>query len=728
MYGLYNKIFKNKYLKNIIFSNIREYNKEQRYIRYNYYDFPFELILKTKNQQLLIEKLNDYKFYFIENQNNINVMDTFKYFINFNESCLEQLYIWNELPFELFEMVFKIFGNEIYEINNTFQINNRGRNYYIANQFQIFGKLFYKHLIKSCNFDKFKFLINNDHLNIKKIDLCSLKLLFQEITLTDSVSKEEKDNEINKRKEMFEFIFNEIDIPFNHLTEYLNSLIASKNLSEIYGQFIIDHFPKQLEISQEKPLERCMLSIFEHQNLFIFKGILNKYKYIEQKIDILQSPAELVTIFGIKIEKCVIKAMKIPTICLFESFNVEITKTLWEDLKFSSIALFTLRSLVTINDPNVALYFNGKLKGDISLKKISLMCDYRLRKMGMRDQVRFETTYNTKFDNNYLNNNVSKEMIQDLPIGLYIQNELLDCIIKKGCIETFKEYFKKFPKHYNIEHVKNISLLMRDTEFFDFILDIIKFGQPPEMNHNLPYHQSVLKALLEFSIENDIGKLFDSVSYRLTSFLSNNPNQGKSFIINISDWVVSNPTLARRWLNNSTFKFYYQEIVSEKVDQILSEPNFIITPNSMIESKFIIGELLNTDFQIKAPQTTKLQSRIIRFAIRNEIALTNSHTLSYGFSKINRIKSLYFKIFCSFYRYYDSLEAERGKGFILYKIIIKLLKCNILSLENFDSKLFSKIPHLEEDIKNFISKINNNENNQNIITFTDSFKNLNFKI
>ncbi|KAM9953790.1 hypothetical protein ACTFIR_008884 [Dictyostelium discoideum] len=721
MYQLYNKIFKNKYLKNIIFSIIREYNKEQRYIRYNYYDFPFELILKTKNQQLLIEKLNDYKFYFIENQNNIN-MDTFKYFINFNESCLEQLYIWDELPFELFELIFKIFGNEINEINNKFQINNGGRNNYIANnnnQFQIFGKLFYKHLIKSCNFDKFKFLINNNQLNINKIDLCSLKLLFQEITITDS-NKEEKDNEINKRKEMFEFIFNEIDISFNDLAEYLNSLIASKNLSEIYGPFIIDHFPKQIEIRQ-RSLENCMLSIFEHQNLFIFKEILNKYKYIEQRIDILQSPAELVTIFGIKIEKCVIKAMNIPIKCIFESFDVEITKTLWEDLKLYGIALISLRSLVIINDPNVALYFNEKLKGDISLKKISFICDYRLRKMGMRDQVRFETTHNTKFDYNYLNDNVSKEMIQDLPIGLYNPNEILNCIIKKGCIESFKEHFKKFPRHYNIEHVKNISLLMRDTEFFGLILDNIKFGEPPVMNqvNSSSYHQNFLKSLLEFSIKNDIGKLFDSVSYRLTSILSNDPNRGKSFF---SGWVVSNPTLARRWLNNSTLKFYYQETVSEKVNQILSGPNFVVSPNSIIESKFLIGELLNTDFQIKPLKTTKLQG-IIYCAIRNEIALTNSHTLSYGFSKIKRIKSLYFKIFCSFYRYYDSLEAQHGKGFILYKIIIKLLKSNILSLENIDSKLFSKTPVLEKDIKNFISNINNYENSQNIITFSDNFKN-----
>ncbi|KAM9994175.1 hypothetical protein ACTFIZ_005473 [Dictyostelium cf. discoideum] len=728
MYGLYNKIFKNNYLKNIIFSNIREYNKEQRYIRYNYYDFPFELILKTKNQQLLIEKLNDYKFYFIENQNSIN-MDTFIYFINFNQSCLEQLYIWNELPFELFEQIFKIFGNEINEINNTFQINNMQVNYYTdTNQFQLCGKLFYKYLIKNCNLDKFKFLINNNHLNIKKIDLSSLKLLFQEINITDSnkeeeeEEEEEKENEINKRKEMFEFIFNETSISFNHLAEYLNSLIPSKNLSEIYGPFIIDHFPKQsLQIGQ-KPLEQCILSIFEHQNLFIFKEILNKYKYIEPIIDILQSPADLVTIFGIKIEKCVIRAMQIPIKCLFESFNIEITKTLWEDLKYSGLALFNLRTLVTINDPNVALYFSEKLKGDISLKKISLVCDYRLRKMGMRDQVRFETTQNNKFDNNYLNENVSKEMIQDLQIDLYNPNELLNCIIKKGCIETFKEYFKKFPRNYNVEHVKNVSLLMRDTEFFNFFIDIIKFGLLPETNQYFPFcHQGFLRALLVFSIENNIGKLFDSVAYRLTSLLSNINSDPP--IIEISDWVVSNPTLARRWLNNSTLKFYYQKIVSEKVNKILLELNFIITPNSLIESKFIIGELLNSNFQIKGNISIKL----LRFAIRNEIALTNSHTHSYGFSKINRIKDLYIKMFSSF-RFYDELEAERGKGFILYKIIIKLLKCKVLSLENFDSKLFSKTPRLGEDIKNFISNINSNKNNQNIITFSDNFKNLNFKI
>ncbi|KAM9973410.1 hypothetical protein ACTFIW_010497 [Dictyostelium discoideum] len=69
---LFTKVFKNIYLREIIYSFISEINKEQRLIRYNYYDFPLELILKTKNQPLLIEKLYNYNKYLNNNNNNNN--------------------------------------------------------------------------------------------------------------------------------------------------------------------------------------------------------------------------------------------------------------------------------------------------------------------------------------------------------------------------------------------------------------------------------------------------------------------------------------------------------------------------------------------------------------------------------------------------------------------------------------------------------------------------------
>ncbi|KAK5582115.1 hypothetical protein RB653_003698 [Dictyostelium firmibasis] len=741
---LFNRVFKNKYLKNKIYTFIKENNKEQRYIRYNYYDFPFELVFKTKNQHLLIEKLNHYKFHFIENSNNNNShnnnnnnnnhhnnIDKFKFFLIFNKRCLEQLYIWKELPLELFELVFNMFKNEIREIKKNYEIHH------IHPTIKIQSKKTNFFSIENCNLERLKFLIFNNQIELNEINLSSLNLLFQDNNKEKNSNLEEGHYEIEKRKEMFRYLYDVLKIPFGQLANYLEFIIDN-NLSEIYGPMILEYFPKQLDFTK-KPLESCFVSIIKRQDIFILKEILNKYKYIEQpsicQDCLLQTPIKLINLFGISVDVLVLRAMSIPLRCLFESFDVEITKVLWENLNFSGVALIRERSFSTIYDPNVALYLSEKLKGNTH-KTITLTCDYRLKIMGKRDQVSFQTEnwqdQHSPFEANYLSNNISKEMIEKISTTQYGDStSLLDHIIKKGCLDSLKTYLKKFPNNYNLEQIKTVSLLREGgKDYLQCFLDIIKFGQLPRIpDYTNSFHLHFLRLLLEFSIENNIGMLFDAVAYRLTTqFLTNQREIQQFECSGVSDWVVSNPSIARRWLNNSLLKPYYKKIVSDMVNQLLARSNHQITQKSLVESKFLFGELSNIDVEIRLPslKTNVFRANIIYHAVRNEIVLTNYQININGLSNQNTLKSLYRgKFFSNLKHNYDSLDIEHGNGFFMYKVITKLLESNILSLEELESsKMLSKMPKLQEKMLNFISTFKPNRNN--IITFHKDFKNLNF--
>ncbi|EAL70410.2 hypothetical protein DDB_G0272903 [Dictyostelium discoideum AX4] len=128
---LFFKIFRNQYINREIFNKVKEYNKKLKYIRYNYYDLPLELIIKKKNQQLFVEKLKDFlklkneikeNGFTKENQSNVH-----KYFIRFDEGQILLLLGWKELDLESFDLYLRIFENEIKNRNEiTLYINPSG--------------------------------------------------------------------------------------------------------------------------------------------------------------------------------------------------------------------------------------------------------------------------------------------------------------------------------------------------------------------------------------------------------------------------------------------------------------------------------------------------------------------------------------------------------------------------------------------------------------------------
>ncbi|KAM9945633.1 hypothetical protein ACTFIT_003902 [Dictyostelium discoideum] len=94
---LFFKVFKNDILRNKIFQYVKEINLKLFYKTFGYYNFPLLIIIKTKNQSMLKDRM-------MLHDQNIGCNE-------FNKECLEYLINWKEL--ELFKMVEKRFEIEI---------------------------------------------------------------------------------------------------------------------------------------------------------------------------------------------------------------------------------------------------------------------------------------------------------------------------------------------------------------------------------------------------------------------------------------------------------------------------------------------------------------------------------------------------------------------------------------------------------------------------------------
>ncbi|KAM9973412.1 hypothetical protein ACTFIW_010499 [Dictyostelium discoideum] len=287
---LFSQVFKNIYLKKKIYSHISEYNKEQRLIRYGYYDFPLELVLKTKNQQLLIEKLNNYNKYFNNNNSNnnnnnnnkdnkyseISILNS-KHFLIFNEQCLKLLYKWGELSLELFELIFQTFKKEIEKIIE--QIKKK-------NKYEKQKTLYHINLIGNGNLDKLKYIINNQLLETESIHinpvfslLYLIKLKRERKMIHSEITIQENHDEEIKLQEIFQYLINEskIDLSFTQLSTYLCQAMTTDQ-SKIFGKQIIELFPKELPIIHNQ-LTNVFQLISKYKDQYIFKLLLEKYKY-----------------------------------------------------------------------------------------------------------------------------------------------------------------------------------------------------------------------------------------------------------------------------------------------------------------------------------------------------------------------------------------------------------------------------------------------------------------
>ncbi|KAK5578635.1 hypothetical protein RB653_008307 [Dictyostelium firmibasis] len=114
-------LFRIKDIKNKIFKEIKEINKQCKFKRYNFYDFPISSIIKTKNETMFNQRLDLFKGYM--DANNFERDKSYEYYIDFNGENYIQLLFWTNLSLTTFKKYFKIFKNEILSIKfNSFFI------------------------------------------------------------------------------------------------------------------------------------------------------------------------------------------------------------------------------------------------------------------------------------------------------------------------------------------------------------------------------------------------------------------------------------------------------------------------------------------------------------------------------------------------------------------------------------------------------------------------------
>ncbi|EAL61016.1 hypothetical protein DDB_G0292934 [Dictyostelium discoideum AX4] len=497
---LFSQVFKNIYLKKKIYSYISEYNKEQRLIRYNYYDFPLELVLKTKNQPLLIEKLNNFNKYFKNNNNNknnsnkkknnnnsnnknnnnndnnqyseISILNS-KHFLTFNEQCLKLLYKWGELSLELFELIFQTFKKEIEEIIGKIKKINKDGKEKIQHHIN---------LISNGDLDKLKYIINNQLLETESININSVfslihsrKLKRKRKMIRSEITIQVNHDEEIKLQEIFQYLINEykIYLSFTQLTTYLCEIMITDQ-SKIFGKQIIELFPKELPIIH-KQLTNVFDIISKFKDQYIFKLLLDKYKYTPPtpptptptptqtptptlvppttatKATSTTTESEIFTLLGIRISKSTLEAMNFPLEFILNNFDLEIVKVLCEALKSrlfneTTDKFNTCPTNHIIYDPKIALFLSDNyfllLKKKKNEIKISWLCDLQLRIIGKREQVKFETSQyilNCYFDT------INKEMIESEQFLARQNNNNINNYYNNSLLAQQQINFNKYP-------------------------------------------------------------------------------------------------------------------------------------------------------------------------------------------------------------------------------------------------------------------------------------------
>ncbi|KAM9952736.1 hypothetical protein ACTFIR_007791 [Dictyostelium discoideum] len=120
---LFFKVFRNKYIFQNIFYQIKLNNKQLKYYRFNYYDVPLETIIKTKNKILLLEKLNNHEKQQLQQQQQDQQQQNQQHqqqqhLLIFEKSWFNELFKLNKEWFdlELFLKVYNLFKIDVVNI------------------------------------------------------------------------------------------------------------------------------------------------------------------------------------------------------------------------------------------------------------------------------------------------------------------------------------------------------------------------------------------------------------------------------------------------------------------------------------------------------------------------------------------------------------------------------------------------------------------------------------
>ncbi|KAN0050858.1 hypothetical protein ACTA71_004154 [Dictyostelium dimigraforme] len=502
---LFLKIFRNKYLKKILFNIIKHSNKQLNYTTYGFYDFPLELVIKTNNQQVFKEKLNLFKSlksaFNYNNKNNKNeIKMAYKWYLNFKNEMIELILKWKELELNLFIEFYKLFEEEIKRV-----LNETSK--------EIFERLLEESSKREYNNLNFKilnwFLKQFPEIKIYFIDV--IKIHSERYSVNQPFSRFL--NDLNKQsiikynEYLFEYYNHCNDRFFKEAGNYIYDIIFKndeKGQNEFYSK-IFEYFPPSKVIGDSVgPLKYLFEILIQRNSLKLLKLILLKLNNLN-----LSGIEIMIPIFNFNISS---RYFDLNT----EIFNIPTT----QDSEMMQLFGATLKSKLILhqlkgqnnnnnnnNNNNKTFYINGPDYSDftIELKKKTIDLSLLSSQPFIFKHTCLRTSLSLSSNNNW-NDNINNE------------------IILNNCMD--EEYYKS--SFFN----ENLNWFDVYIERFGFniikLKEIVQFGFNNMVEH-------VLKKRVNKIMELDKRLILDLFILSLPNDNSNNSsggNGGSQLLIN----------------------------------------------------------------------------------------------------------------------------------------------------------------------------------------------------
>ncbi|KAM9994191.1 hypothetical protein ACTFIZ_005500 [Dictyostelium cf. discoideum] len=531
MGDLFFKVYRNSFLRKKIFQYLKISN--QYYLTYNYYEFPLSLIIKTKNEVLLIEKLN----YLLENSQK----DNYKHYININYYCLYKIFKWKELDFQIFYKIYKIFQFEIEQ------------------QFKKVSNSLDSLLVSIENYETLKFIVDIfnptifDCKNLEKFSFtssCESKKRFK-ILLDLIIIPQDNNNKLNFEESIFKVL----------------EKIVEKKLSKEFGPMVLN----KIGLFESNASNLTFLEkIIEYSDEFMFKMVLEIFK---KKLNSNMDPFDSkIKVYDIKVSIKTIDQFKIKPCSLMKSSMFELLKVMIslpddfiKKLKNSFV------SSIIVKDPSIAQFvlktrafdslinnikflptcLNNDLSNAIELSKKAPTTIWR----GLSSS-EYLTVEKFQF---FLKNGINLQKIFDSNRTFSIQNDL-------PLVKLYTKYYKPpltlLISVANENHQEILNYLFENYWFDHFKIQLTSI----ENQSQIIYSGYNYFTLLESSIKYDQQLLFNNLDLNLIKSLK--IQDIKILIENMFERLLQSPPLCRvsryKFFNKLNSLPYFNDYISRK--------------------------------------------------------------------------------------------------------------------------------------------------------------------
>ncbi|KAM9944473.1 hypothetical protein ACTFIT_009179 [Dictyostelium discoideum] len=704
---LFFSVFKNNYLNNIIFKFIRQYNESLLYLTYNFYEFPLEMVIKSRNQILLLEKIKFYNKYIIKGESNDDEVISSssiitKYYLDFNKECLKSLLVWKELDFETFNIVYNIFNQDFKELLDF--------------------KSIYLMLNNGCNYNIFQFIINliqppseEDKKQEKISNFLNLKFFKDKDNFPNKIEKEVT----FKMFELLLSIYPNFELPISLINRMITKISIIEKQSNLHMNSLFQLIKSNL--SDIDIINICYSSInkaIQMNDKILFSLIIETLSSLLKFID---NQPTLYSLFNgeIKVSNELLAILPISKEALFKSNNLKLFKIIYKCkpnlFKFEHT---DRKSIYRVNCPDIANFLISNVYNSFEIKSKQLQFNFSC----------LNDTIECSSDDNNNNNNNKNEIILNANVNWYGESGLT--------INKLNQFIKWNVRDINL--IGNIDGLNGDTQLFRlFHSNYFKsYSQYLDLLKSSIIHgyEDLVNLILSFSnnhyqIFNDEYNKLSNYQYLRMVFLINGLN-------NISDNNNNNimPFLIETSSN-------YDEVI--KLKENFKKLEFSRLPINHLKRFKILNEFQKLEIEIKFKtnnylENFKLQSfkfllnykkmkkeKQLSLLLMQEILYKKKSLVKSNNFLLILILSIhfnYFKLFNENYNNTKSIVIEKLRKKNLELKLYNYIFYNYTDLmSDYNDSINDNLQFYENLNDNVNEEEDNNNNNNNYCDFNFNF-------